>query len=102
MKKLLLTLVAATAALTAVAAASAHVGTDPGKAPAGQSTTVGFGIGHGYEGSPTRSVSIQIPAGVTLAKPLPKPGWKITIKRGKLHSRSRTSPARRSRSACSP
>ena len=84
MRKLLLTLVAASAALTAVSAASAHVATDPGKAPAGQSTTVGFGIGHGYEGSPTRSVSIQIPAGVTSAKPVPKPGWKITIKRGKL------------------
>ena len=35
-------------------------------------------------GSPTKSVSIQIPAGVISAKPQPKPGWKLTLKKGKL------------------
>jgi periplasmic copper chaperone A len=77
-------LIAAVAALVVVGTASAHVGTNPDEAAAGQTSVIGFIIGHGCEGSPTRSVTIQIPAGVTAAKPRPKPGWKITIKRGKL------------------
>lgn len=67
-----------------VPAASAHISPSPSSAPAGQTTIVGFTIGHGCDGSPTRSVSIQIPAGVTSAKPKPKPGWRVTIQRGKL------------------
>ena len=103
MKKLLLSVVVVTAALTVVAAASAHVGTDPREAPAGQSTTVGFGIGHGYEGSPTRSVSIRISAGVTWpSQPVPKPGWRSRSHGASSRSRSRTSPAGPSLWACSP
>ena len=71
-------------ALVAVGVATAHIGTTPGQAPAGQTTVVGFTVGHGCEGSPTRSVSIRIPAGVTAAKPKPKPGWRIAIQRGTL------------------
>jgi uncharacterized protein YcnI len=29
-------------------------------------------------------VSIRIPAGVTAAKPRPKPGWKLTVRKGRL------------------
>lgn len=84
MKKVILGVAASVAALTSIGVAAAHVGTDPGTAAAGQSATIGFGIGHGCEGSPTTSVSIRIPAGVSSAKPVPKPGWRISITRGKL------------------
>ncbi len=83
MRKTLLIPVAV-AALSVIGAASAHVGTTPDEAPAGQTSVIGFTVGHGCEGSPTRSVTIQIPAGVTSAKPRPKAGWRISIKRGKL------------------
>ncbi len=53
-------------------------------AAAGSFPAIGFTVGHGCEGSPTKSVSIQVPAGVISAKPQPKPGWKLTLKKGKL------------------
>ena len=84
MRKTLLTATAGAAALVCAGVAMAHVGTTPGQAPAGQTSVIGFTIGHGCDGSPTRSVSIRLPAGITAAKPRPKPGWKITLKRGKL------------------
>ena len=62
----------------------AHVGANPGTAPAGQSSLIAFGVGHGCEGSPTTSVSIRIPAGVTSAKPRPKAGWRLSIRKGTL------------------
>ena len=50
-------LAAATAtALIVIGVASAHVGTTPEKAPAGKTSVIGFVIGHGCEGSPTRAV----------------------------------------------
>jgi periplasmic copper chaperone A len=81
-KALLVTLALATLAVAGVA--RAHVGTSPGTAPAGQTSLIEFGVGHGCEGSPTTSVSIRIPAGITSAKPRPKPGWKLTIRKGRL------------------
>jgi uncharacterized protein YcnI len=83
MRKTLLS-AAIVAALAAVPAATAHVGPTKTTAHAGSYDIIGFTVPHGCEGSPTRAVSIQIPAGVTSAKPRPKPGWRITIKRGKL------------------
>jgi uncharacterized protein YcnI len=83
MKKALIA-AAAAAALAVVGTAAAHVGTTPSEAPAGQTSIIGFAIGHGCEGSPTTSVSIRIPAGVTSARPRPKAGWRISIVRGKL------------------
>jgi uncharacterized protein YcnI len=83
MRKLLFLIVATTAVL-AVPAAYAHVSPTLPSAAAGSTTIIGFTIGHGCEGSPTRQVTIQVPAGVTSAKPQPKPGWRISIKRGTL------------------
>jgi uncharacterized protein YcnI len=84
MRKTLPLVAAAATALVVIGVASAHVGTTPDKAPAGKTSVIGFIIGHGCDGSPTSSVSIKIPAGITAAKPRPKPGWKLAIKRGKL------------------
>ena len=83
MRNTFLTL-ATVAALAVIPVASAHIGPTPSKAAAGETTIIGFTVGHGCDGSPTRQVAMQIPAGVTAAKPRPKPGWAITIKRGKL------------------
>ncbi len=74
----------ATAALVAVGVAAAHVEPTPEEAPAGATSNIGFNIGHGCDGSPTRSVTIRIPGGVTSARPQPKPGWRISITRGTL------------------
>jgi uncharacterized protein YcnI len=84
MRKTTAVIAVAASALIAVGVATAHIGTTPSEAPAGQTSIIGFTVGHGCEGSPTRSVSIRIPAGVTAAKPRPKPGWRTTIVRGKL------------------
>lgn len=84
MRKALVIAASAASALVAVGVAAAHIGTTPGVAAAGQTSIVGFTVGHGCEGSPTRSVSVRIPAGVTSAKPKPKPGWRIAIQRGRL------------------
>ncbi len=84
MKKTFLMLAAASAALLVVGAAAAHVEPAVEEAPAGGSSIIPFVVPHGCDGSPTRSVSIRIAAGVTSAKPQAKPGWKLTITRGKL------------------
>jgi uncharacterized protein YcnI len=83
MKRLFMAIVAV-AALGAVAVAGAHVTPAPGSAAAGSFQLVAFQVGHGCEGSPTKSVSIQIPAGVIYVKPQVKTGWRLSLKRGKL------------------
>jgi hypothetical protein len=53
-------------------------------APAGSFMLYGLGVPHGCDGSPTKSLSVSIPAGVIYAKPQPKAGWKLTKVKGKL------------------
>jgi uncharacterized protein YcnI len=77
-------LVVAVAALAVVPIAAAHVEPTPEKATAGGTSAISFTVGHGCEGSPTRQMTMEIPAGVTSAKPKAKAGWKIAIKTGKL------------------
>jgi uncharacterized protein YcnI len=84
MRKLLLVLSVATVGVVAVGTAAAHVEPAVEEAPAGGSTIIPFVVPHGCDGAPTRSVAIRIAAGVTQAKPQAKPGWKLTITRGKL------------------
>jgi uncharacterized protein YcnI len=84
MKRAVLSVAAAGAALIAVGAAAAHVYPATASAPAGGSTIVPFVVPHGCDGSPTRSVTVQIAAGVTSARPQAKPGWRLSIVRGKL------------------
>jgi uncharacterized protein YcnI len=84
MKKYVLIAASALGALILVGASAAHVEPAVDKAAAGGSTIIPFVVPHGCDGSPTRSISIQIAAGVTSAKPQAKQGWKLTIVRGKL------------------
>jgi uncharacterized protein YcnI len=76
--------VASVAALAIVPAAAAHVSPSPSSAAAGSRTIVGFTIGHGCDGSPTKSVSLKVPDGINSAKPKVKAGWKITVTKQKL------------------
>jgi len=39
-------------------------------------------IMHGCDGKPTTKVSVSIPEGLIGAKPMPKPGWTLTMTRG--------------------
>lgn len=72
------------AAALACAAAHAHVVLEYQVAPAGASYKAAFKVGHGCGASPTRQVSVAIPAGVRGARPMPKPGWTLEVTREKL------------------
>jgi periplasmic copper chaperone A len=84
MRRIVIGIAAAAALLVTVSVGSAHVTPTIETAPAGSTQAIGFTVGHGCEGSPTKSVSIAVPAGVISAKPQPKPGWKLSLKKGKL------------------
>lgn len=73
------------AALLGLAAtAGAHVSLEQPQAEAGSAYKAVLRIGHGCEGSPTRAVSVTLPAGFRGAKPMPKPGWALAIRREPL------------------
>lgn len=70
--------VAAVALLMSPSVALAHVELLVDKAPADSSYKAVLMVPHGCAGSPTIGLRVQIPDGVLDAKPMPKPGWKIT------------------------
>lgn len=67
------------AIVAGVGVASAHIDADPPAVEAGTVATVAFKIGHGCSGSPTTAIDIQVPAGITDAKPVEKEGWTATV-----------------------
>ena len=71
----------ALAALVWVGVATAHIDPTPTKALVGKTTTVAFTVEHGCDGSPTRTLAMRMPAGLTSARPVPKAGWRITVAR---------------------
>jgi uncharacterized protein YcnI len=75
---------AAIALLAASAAASAHAVLEQTRAPAASSYRAVFRVGHGCDGLPTRGISVRLPAGVQGTKPMPKPGWSLTVRTEKL------------------
>jgi hypothetical protein len=75
----------ALAAMTAsVGAAHAHAVVSPDKAAPGGYYAGQLRISHGCNGSPTVAVRVEIPAGVTSARPQPKTGWTVKIEREPL------------------
>lgn len=62
----------------------AHVVLDEPVALAGQGYKAALRIGHGCEGSPTTAVTVTLPDGFAGAKPQPKPGWIVAVRRGRL------------------
>lgn len=63
--------------------ASAHVTLERGEAPVGSPYKAVFRVPHGCDGSATIAIRVRIPDGVLDVKPMPKPGWTITIVKGK-------------------
>lgn len=61
--------------------ANAHATLEIAEAAAGAPYKATMKIGHGCEGTATTRVQIQIPTGVIAIKPMPKPGWSITMKK---------------------
>ncbi|TCI00308.1 copper chaperone PCu(A)C [Roseococcus sp. SYP-B2431] len=76
MKKLLALLLA-----TATPAA-AHVTLDPAEAQPASYTRLAFRVGHGCGGAATTGIEVGLPRGMTVARPMPKPGWEIAIEPG--------------------
>ena len=68
-------------AMAAAGTAGAHVSVQPAEATAGAYQVLRFGVGHGCDGSATRTVRIEIPPGVPAARPQPKPGWTLAVQR---------------------
>ena len=64
--------------------ASAHVVLEYQVAPAGAGYKATFKVGHGCGASPTRQIAVDIPAGARGARPMPKPGWSLEVRREKL------------------
>ena len=77
-------LLAAIAVLALPASAPAHVVFAMAQAPAGSTFIDALRVGHGCSGSATVSLRVEIPEGVTAARPEAKPGWTITIERTPL------------------
>lgn len=59
--------------------ASAHVTLEAHEAPAHSYFKAQFLAGHGCDGAATTSIQVTIPEGVVGVKPMPKPGWTLTI-----------------------
>ncbi len=79
----------------------AHVVLAQKAAPAGTYYRAQFMVGHGCAGSATVSVQVDIPDGVPVARPQPKPGWTLTYETGPLaepamvHGKPKTEGIRR-------
>ena len=62
--------------------AAAHVTLEQGEAAADSTYKAVLRIGHGCEGAATTAIRVQIPEGLIVAKPMPKPGWQVELKEG--------------------
>lgn len=79
-----LALAGALCALPAATPARAHVTLDPAAAPAGSYVRAALRVPHGCGGAATTRITLDLPEGVYSARPMPKPGWRLTIERRRL------------------
>ena len=59
------------------APAWAHIDIDPPEALAGTTTTLNLTFHHGKDGTATTGLSVRLPAGATLVRVPPLPGWTV-------------------------
>lgn len=64
--------------------ASAHVTFEQPKAPAGSTLKAVLRVGHGCDGSATHTLRVSIPSGFRGAKPMPKAGWSLDVRKATL------------------
>jgi uncharacterized protein YcnI len=76
--------IAVATAIIGSAPALAHVTLENQQAHIGAGYKAVFRVPHGCDGTPTVRLRVQIPEGVIGVKPMPKPGWKVEIIKGKL------------------
>ncbi len=79
-----LKLIAMTALLVCGNSVFSHVVLEQQTASVGESYRAVFRVGHGCDGLATTGITVQIPPGVQGAKPMPKPGWTLTVRKEKL------------------
>jgi len=78
-------ILAAMAASAVAGAADAHAVFSEPRAIAGSHWAGAIRIGHGCKGGlATTAVRVEIPAGILVARPRPKPGWTVAIEREAL------------------
>jgi uncharacterized protein YcnI len=71
---------AALGLLAALAApAAAHVVLDQSEAPAGTYVRLAFRVGHGCAGAATTAIRVTLPPDLPSARPMPHPGWTLSI-----------------------
>ena len=79
------TLMALACGLLATATnACSHVVVDQPSAAAGSGYRAVFRVTHGCDGLATVGITVLIPAGVQGAKPMPKPGWALSVRKEPL------------------
>lgn len=87
------------ATLLAAGAAQAHITLEQPEATAGAAYKAVLRVTHGCEGSATHTVTVDLPPGFRGAKPMPKAGWTVSVRKEKLaqpydsHGRSVTEDA---------
>ncbi len=59
--------------------AAAHVVIDPPQVAANSYARIAFRVGHGCGTAATIAIEVALPEGVSMARPMPKPGWEIAI-----------------------
>jgi uncharacterized protein YcnI len=82
LQSLLATGLLALSGLALAPVAQAHVTLETRQAPVGSYYKAVLRVPHGCSGSDTTALRVRIPDGVLEVKPMPKPGWTLTIKTG--------------------
>lgn len=77
-------IIAACAVLTGAILAFSHVVLQERSTTALSTYKAVMLVGHGCDGSATNQIRVTVPAGFQGVKPMPKPGWNLSIKMGKL------------------
>ena len=73
----------AAGALASATIAFAHITLENQQAAVGASYKAVLRVPHGCDGSATVAIRVRIPEGYLDVKPMPKPGWKLDVVRGK-------------------
>ena len=79
-----LKLIAISALLACQGSAFSHVVLEQQTAFVGESYRAVFRVGHGCDGLATTGITVHIPPGVQGAKPMPKAGWTLTVRKEPL------------------
>ena len=73
---------AAGIAVAMTAPAFAHITFENPEAPSNGFYRAVLRVPHGCDGSATTAIRVEIPEGFIAAKPMPKPGWQVTVIEG--------------------